>query len=1058
MSKRHLLAAVFLLAACNHQAAPLSSSDDYPTLSRAELVAARAQEPALVERALGELRARKRIPAGLDLRLDRTFTHATGATEVRFAEHIQGVPLRGRFLRAVTFADGQTFLTGEPDDLGPVDVRPHISEASAIAAARVALEKKGETFRSAQATLMLDPEIQYDDVKNPERPSELMGRRSRVAGFTLRWIVDARVIDKEGGGDAPWLLAVDARNGEVRDEGPSRASAITNADLKGFYRRATLTTYMPGTMFGLIDAWGNTYRHCSLTEPNCDGPDSFIGFDNVWGNSQRMIYGMVDQTTAETQGADAFISARVALDMLSTMLGHEGWDGQGGTFTVVTNFPVRNAHWTPDQQLRLGYSNLVWDLPPGTPLHPYGSTNVVGHEIGHGVFHARSGFWAVQPGELGGISEGTSDIFGALTEFYEGAAFGGTPGFPTLSSPTSANWIHADRDGGGVRSMIDPVRGEWTPDIHTLEQHVALGPIVRMFYFLTVGLLRFPLISISLHPLQPIRSSPYVMNGFTGIGLAKASRIWFHAIAALPTGATFLEARDSALVAAMYLDSNHRMHTPEFKAVEDAFAAIHVGDPADRRAPVINFSSQQIGVSKGMLRAIATDTNGIEHLTMALMDLPPFRCDPAGCELQVDPRNYPSRFNVTVTARDTRANEVQQVFQVEFDTSPPAVTELTDVSGHGTPIRRFRVRATDNTAVDFIEVRSPFGVASYVGPGTQNADVTLNLDLSAAPHGPLTITARVRDRFNHSTSRTLNISVDKVRPSRCEFLSYSISHDRKIRSSAYAADAASGLVSFSVAVDGATAFARDFDPPRPEVTASSWSTDPQSVGQHEVSMTCTDDWGNVATYQRTITVSTPPTVTLTASSPSAGRVVATATFADADGMDWGSISLSCGNRDYGLASESPQGNPTSFTLRADETFDESGSCVVKAYGYDRHTMFSPLVERTVNLGPTCNGSIGDSGGDVPETHVINVGRSSGRFKFHRRTFNIPDAFKLRCADGGTIQGQSTHTIACYATGGSTLMSEYNFDCNSRRISVEVIPNCSGTVDTQWDFRVECATN
>jgi Zn-dependent metalloprotease len=1060
MSNRSLVVGALLIVSCNEQTVPSSAPDDYPTLSRSALVAARSEEPARVERALGEMRARMQIPAGLDLRLDRTFTHATGATEVRFAEHVQGVPLRGRFLRAVTFSDGQTFLTGKPDDLGQVDVRPQVSEAAAIAAAREALERKGETFRSAKATLMFDPEIRYDEIRKPDRPTEMLGRRSRVERFTLRWIVEARIIDKEDGSDAPWNLTVDARSGEVRDEGLARAAAVSPAMLNGYYRRATLTTYMPGTMFGLIDAWSNTYSHCSLTEPHCDEPDSFIGFDNVWGNSQRMIFGAVEQTTAETQGADAFISAHVALDMFSTMFGHEGWDGQGGTFRVVTNFPARNAYWQPDQRLQLGYTNIRFDLPPGTPLQPYGSTNVLGHEIGHGVFHARSGFWGVQPGELGGISEATADIFGALAEFYEGAAFGGTPGFPTTGSSTTANWLHADKDkagGSGIRSMIDPIHGEWTPDIHLLEQHLSLGPIVRMFYFLTVGLLRFPLIGFGLHPLIPIRSSPYVLNGFTGIGLAKASRIWFHAIAALPSGATFFDARDAALVAAMYLDPDHRMHTPEYKAVEDAFAAIHVGDPADRQVPVISFSSQQFGVSKAMLRATATDANRIEHLTMALMDLPPFRCELTGCELQVDPRDYRGRFDVTITARDTRANEVQRVFSVEFDNHVPAVTELSDVSGPGTPVRRFRVRATDASPIDHIEVRSAFGNASYVGPGTPNADVTLNLDLSAAPNGPLTITAVVRDRYNHSSTRTLAIAVDKVRPSRCEFPSYSISHDRKIRSSAYAADSGSGLVKFSVAVDGAIAFARDLDPPRSEITSHSWWTEPQPLGQREVLLTCTDDWGNTATHQRTITVSTPPTVTLTASSPSAGRVVASATFTDADGIGWGSLALTCGDRSYSLASENPPGTPTSFTMTSDETFDESGSCVVKAYAYDRHVMYSPIAERSINLGPTCNGSISDSGGDEPETHDINVGRTSGKFKFHRRTFNIPDAFRLSCTDGGTIEGHSSHSIACYATGGNTLTSEYDFACNSRRIRVQVIPNCSGTVDTQWDFRVECAT-
>ena len=105
-----------------------------------------------------------------------------------------------------------------------------------------------------------------------------------------------------------------------------------------------------------------------------------------------------------------------------------------------------------------------------------------------------------------------------------------------------------------------------------------------------------------------------------------------------------------------------------------------------------------------------------------------------------------------------------------------------------------------------------------------------------------------------------------------------------------------------------------------------------------------------------------------------------------------------------------------------------------------------------------------AGGDIPEIHTIELGANSGTTMLWVNTYQVPDQLIVKyqgteildtgCYGTAYLQG-CNGICCCYGTGLCSCPLAYSGA--SSQMTVEVIPNCSGTPNTQWAFSLDCAS-
>ena len=313
--------------------------------------------------------------------------------------------------------------------------------------------------------------------------------------------------------------------------------------------------------------------------------------NNIWGDGQNYAapspYHPNDWYTAEvfhwgdangqTAAVDAHWAATNTYDMYKNILGRPGIDGaDGGIFSVVHyGYLYDNAAWIDSLK------TMIY----GDGGYPYGgmksmtALDVGGHEMSHGVMGATADM--IYSDESGGLNEANSDMFSQSVVAYAKRA----PGAPVDQLPAGANtWaLGADLtpDGTPFRFMYKPSLDGASPDawfygMGMIDVHYSSGPGNRFFYFLSEGA-----------PTQPASAtfSPYLPQGMVGIGIDKATRIWYKALSEQFTPTTnYHDARRGSLQAASDL---YGTASPEYAAVENAFAAINVGPAHGKPEPIV---------------------------------------------------------------------------------------------------------------------------------------------------------------------------------------------------------------------------------------------------------------------------------------------------------------------------------------------------------------------------------------------------------------------------------------------------------------------------------------
>lgn len=301
--------------------------------------------------------------------------------------------------------------------------------------------------------------------------------------------------------------------------------------------------------------------------------------DNAWGNGEPFTeWGSEGGANGQSAGVDAMKAMAVTWDLYKNVFLRDGIDGKGTS--VSAQVLLTRADLANVASFSTFYQSLL--LGAGTyPKNPKGflsltDLDVIAHEMTHGVIASTSKLFANGAGyEEGSLNEGSADFFAEMAKAY--ATRG--PSFPAnLIPPTGADWKHrsAVNRGTPLRWLDKPSKDgrsaeAWYDGVALLETHFSSGVLNRALYFLAQGASATP---------GDDSHSVYLPGGMTGIGNDAAARIWFKTVterlvANGTASLTFKDARAQALVAAAEL---YGAGSPQVIAVENAFAAVNVGD------------------------------------------------------------------------------------------------------------------------------------------------------------------------------------------------------------------------------------------------------------------------------------------------------------------------------------------------------------------------------------------------------------------------------------------------------------------------------------------------
>jgi hypothetical protein len=420
--------------------------------------------------------------------------------------------------------------------------------------------------------------------------------------------------------------------------------------------------------------------------------------------------GLVDGLPTSTAGNLKYLTYSLGVDADAAFAISQAWDFFRAAFgrrglRDLPDFPLSfnndavvaydpsdsslNAYTTDDPST--GINNGVITVNSGAPDFAYAAVvnlEILGHEWSHAVFNADVGSMLNNNiGETGGIDEANADIFGKLIKM-RGLAFLENDSCHSLTCQipqiveiphTASAWIFGNEDPlfppNALRDMCVPHRsgqiipGKVTPDIWNfdmkmMDQHLASGPINRMFCLLVRGI-----VPNAQAGGDPDLKTGLVPDGFAGIGTEQAARIWYAALPFLklkPMPIHFIDAREASLSAAIILSG--KKYSLQYKAVEDAFAAIFVGTAADRTPPTIAFTSEQSSPTEARIIVDIADPHNVESGKVVITSsahpgvIITQPCT-GHCIFSIDPAQLGhGTHTVTVTATDVPQNTVTKNF------------------------------------------------------------------------------------------------------------------------------------------------------------------------------------------------------------------------------------------------------------------------------------------------------------------------------------------------------------------------------------------------------------
>jgi Zn-dependent metalloprotease len=456
---------------------------------------------------------------------------ADGTEHVRFDRRYAGLPVIGGDV--VVHSRGGRFRSASLTQRGELrlSTRPSQSQDDAVVSAGAEF---GSDFRGVPGTSL----VVY----------------ARGASPALAWQVDLRGVDHDGN-DRDMTYIVDAKSGKVLDRwsnmetisrkrpggggggggGGSTCTGTTSATGTGktlYSGNVAISTQNCGTSYQMKDLTrGSGYTTDMGNGTNGSGT-IFSDADNTWGNNTTS-----DRASA---GADAHFGVATTWDYFKNVHSRSGIadDGKGALSRVHYGRRYVNAFWS-DSCFCMSFGD-----GNGSSYAPLVDLDVAGHEMSHGVTSRSADL--TYSGESGGLNEATSDIFGTMVEFYANNA-NDTPDY------LIGEEIYISNPGNtkALRWMYDPSKDGASPNcyvsnIGSLDVHYSSGLANHFFYLLAEGTTDRTYSGVVHH-------SPTCAGGATasGIGRAKAEKIWYRALTVYMTSNTnYAGARTATINAA----------------------------------------------------------------------------------------------------------------------------------------------------------------------------------------------------------------------------------------------------------------------------------------------------------------------------------------------------------------------------------------------------------------------------------------------------------------------------------------------------------------------------
>ncbi|MEV6521016.1 M4 family metallopeptidase [Longispora sp. NPDC051575] len=458
------------------------------------------------------------------------FTAADGNTYARYDRTWAGLPVLGGDLVVQRGADGA--LRGVDGNTARVRLSGTRSAVAAPAGAR-------QVVWAGTGAPVLAWEAVTTGVRADGTPSRVHRVTDATTGAALTSWDDIRTLTADG--------VVPARG----QAGGKSGVAVAGTGKSFYSGTVALETTQSGGTYQLKDPTRGNQQVNNLNRATSGAGTLLTDADNAWGDGTN--------ADAATAGVDAAYGAAQTWDYYKNVHGRNGIknNGVGALSRVHYGNNYVNAFW----------DNAAFQITYGdgaSNTHPLTSLDVAGHEFSHGVTSATANLNYAQ--ESGGLNEATSDIFGTAVEFNSANA-------SDVGDYLIGEKIDIFGNGKPLRYQDKPSKDGQSPDywdanLKNLDVHYSSGVANHFFYLLAEG------------------SGPKVINGVsydsptfdnqpvTGIGRAKAEKIWFAALTTKFTSTTdYAAARVGTLAATSTL---YGATSPEYAAVARAWTAVNV--------------------------------------------------------------------------------------------------------------------------------------------------------------------------------------------------------------------------------------------------------------------------------------------------------------------------------------------------------------------------------------------------------------------------------------------------------------------------------------------------
>ncbi|MCB9683737.1 MAG: M4 family metallopeptidase [Alphaproteobacteria bacterium] len=457
-----------------------------------------------------------------------------GLAHVRIDQELDGLPVFGAQSIVHLDEDGEVIDMTDGWEHGvDLDTTPRVLQADAL----------------EQAVLKTGG---WDNVS--DYPQAVLGVLRHDSGDHLVYRVRIPRLDGSDRSSIP-VVFVDAHDGKV---------VWSYDDLQT--ATCTANTAYNGAISFPCDSTSGGYRTVSASK----GTGTWSA-RNASTTSSTSIYDVVSSGTnftVDNVAADAHFGVVSTLDYYAQTFGRNGIDGNGGPdykeglTTAVVHYGNRyaNAYWDGTRMV-FGDGDNSW-------LGPLTSLDIAGHELTHGVTEHTAGL--IYSGQSGALNESMSDVFGAMVEYFvEGPGndiwdIGEDAWTPGTSGDALRYMDNPHQDGDSADHMSNIYTG--SADNGGVHTNSGLPNLV--FYLVAQG---------GHHPrLASVNEVP-------GIGVQKASAIWYAALTEWMTASTnFAGARTATVNAAKALYGNN---SPEVFSVEAAWAEVGVGSPPAGNTP-----------------------------------------------------------------------------------------------------------------------------------------------------------------------------------------------------------------------------------------------------------------------------------------------------------------------------------------------------------------------------------------------------------------------------------------------------------------------------------------